>query len=669
LVSLEIISSSAEKGEVLMISGVDGGVHPDLALFLGSPLQTVHHRQELGETVVIVEATMGGEMRLKHGFRLIMLTNSLDTTADSHEVKENIGVPPVVLLQDSLAALSGVQVIRFGGTDYVGARGHGLMAENSGSLNLWKSEQDRETSDEDCSSEDSGEATSQDSNGEQVAYCSLPPLILAGMGLTRLPGYESCLLLEAEINNTVRFGLSYEKEGDPSFSHLLNTAHEAVIGLLSTVPNYSKEGASLSGLYFADQNRVLNKLLDLIFSYHSVMERVRDVLLGNDRTAEKKLTPCAFQVRLQATCTTTAALALLSRFNEALTAWGADPALFDPSFPGVQSAVVSSVKRMIQCRVSDMEDKANMSQVTLPPIELDVVKHLVKVLGMRVPPQSTWLLPIAAMAVTQPNLFPCIGWWRAFLMLVAAHNGQQLGVTKPGFAYLFRSISSSTTKKKYSKHGGLDTRTIVGPTSDDFARVISLIQDITEIMEEEKTTERVQEVVIAKNKSKRDDEDEESSGGKLRRMPHSWDTRFNTSGWAARVAEEVEVAQKFSVSASGDVCEELSLPSDSVIPRPFLDKISQLVTAVKQGRSSMNPSQVLASRDVCNDEGVVQRLILIEASMTTMFSGLTLHVLTEANVWNLWLKEVEGAVKCALQGHRDKVQQLYSLLNKPPPIY
>lgn len=296
MVSMDIIASCAGKGEILPVCFTEGGLHTDLALFLGSEVLPIAAAENKGsilaqqrskERLGVVGSggglgpdgfvTVGVDLQsstttiiLKPGFRLILFETSTSSSSSSSSSPSSTSSPPssLIFLQDSPDALAGVQLIRFGGVDSVGVvaadDGTGCL-ENNANDTKNSSAQDVEraltsSSSEKSSSDSSSDASDDSSSTEskEAEDIPVPSFVLAGMGLIRQPGFEMSKTIGARLREEIARAFprelgSGEETGQQAlgesmativttqrealaYSGQLGATHEAVIALLAARP-------------------------------------------------------------------------------------------------------------------------------------------------------------------------------------------------------------------------------------------------------------------------------------------------------------------------------------------------------------------------------------------------------------------------------------------------
>ncbi|CAM9103796.1 unnamed protein product, partial [Discosporangium mesarthrocarpum] len=660
----DIIASFASKGEVLVASNVEGGIHPDLALFICSKTRSLNEGQ-VGAAVVLGGGAQG-DMELKPGFRLILLTNSLQT-ASVYNGSQETTEQPVVLLRDSLSVLSRVQLIRFGGEDSVGAGAHALHPSPECLALVTEEPGFGETS----SSEDDDQMSTGLSTEPALGF---PALVFGGMGLLRLPGYETSLLLEAEMLNSItesfdetdrdednRMSLAGLRREIRACSEQLGAAHEAIVGLLSTDlssfvkhhDNIENRGVPLGMAYenlcdipSVDQNRVLNTLLDFLFTYKSVLDTSHITVSTCGKEAQAQQVDPLLKARSQAQCISSEALAIIARCSEGLHACGVDPALFDPAFTGVRSSIRSVLRTVIDRKEWDAKDGQGTIYLAGDEARLKkyIVRNLMQKLAARLPPTSIWILPIATVVATMPKSVP-EGWWRTFVALLAERNDRKRSNAQVSLADIFISPrtpgNQSHVAREVTKKSGKEGREAAAvPPSDIVARIRQRLGALPAGMPASKNLGAPATVSQGK-----EGDFNKAADSRKRRMPHLWDTTFDTSEWEGKVSMVIQSVRDCRASSRGDCCREdensVAVAGVKKAPSPqcFLDKVRELWTQAKEGRSSMSSEQAANAKQVCDDE-VMRRAIMIEASMGSFFSKLSLHVLAQAAQWKLWLEEV-----------------------------
>ncbi|CAM9585246.1 unnamed protein product, partial [Ectocarpus sp. 8 AP-2014] len=414
MVSMDIIAACAAKGEILPVCSTEGGVHIDLALFLGSNVLPVEaagdekppRRKQDGEpesnafgngggsSECCGSVTVGDEPQssttfvVKMGFRLILFARSLDF-ATPQPIKSSDDVTSMVFLEDSPEALSGVQLIRFGGVDSVGSAagddGGGCSLDTKGcesssdvtSLGLAAGEGISGLS---APSDDNESSNSGSKEGEDA---TIPPFVTGGMGLRCRPGLEMSKTMGGRLQDemvralppaleasgsderqvrTSRAAFSIVQKEALAYSCQLSATHEAVITLLAarplcfapdvprrtpdlTVPSGGEPPSGVSDDVERDQNRVLNNLIETLFAYKSTIEKGPDTVSRCERASQAQHAEVARKDEQVAYRLTSSALQFLARSGDVLHACGSDPVFYSPVFPGVKALVHSAIRR------------------------------------------------------------------------------------------------------------------------------------------------------------------------------------------------------------------------------------------------------------------------------------------------------------------------------------
>ena len=704
MVNLEVISTCAGKGELLPIRFTDGGVHVDLALFLGSdvlPDENAPSSVESGAKVIINDVEMDGRVIvgqgpdpttvvLKPGFRIMLFTNSMEfsalrmpfssSSASSKVRRTSDTSTQLVFLEDSPSALGQLQLIRFGGIDRLGV-------EAADEDNAPQLEQD------DVESRAESQETSSSRESNVDGDRPFPPLFLAGMGLYHRPGSETLRILgdrmcdeiagaftlavrRIEIQKAVAAVTTALGEAH-AYSEQLSADHEAVVMLLTDRPpcfeltaRFSVSSvavlpggeprAGVSDDVEGNQNRVLNNLIETMFAYQNTLEKGVDTAPTLNRAAQAARVQAARKFERMARRLAWSGLRLMSRACDILNASGLDPVIYSPIFPGVLRMISGLIRNASLDASRQVKDEESV-----------VLGAISRGLVARVPHDSAWMIPLAAMAATTHEYFPADGWWNTCIVLLADRHGLKPKTPKQlTLAQLFQSLSEGSggiSDPIESEEGRVNENNLGGERevardSDHTARGPEHIQDVfgSQLDHEDVKAEAVlpssQDGVT--NDTDSDENEDNTNNKRVPLSPQRWDLGFDTSEWTGNRSES-------TITTNGFVDGENGAETDS-----FCELLMQRWAEVKADRSKLTPTQALVARPFSHDD-VLQRLVLLEVTMKEVFASLARHVMTEAGQWSQWIAKIRRCLKAMREdsgrGRRALSEELSFLLTRPPP--
>ncbi|CAM9710801.1 unnamed protein product, partial [Scytosiphon promiscuus] len=724
-VSMDIITTCAGKGEILPVCSTEGGIHSDLASFLGSDVvlegevqrgESTRRQQDssggpnivgggggIGERdgfVTVSEGPLSSiTIRIKFGFRLILFTRSLDFSKPMRP-RSSSGTTPLVFLEDSPEGLARVQLIRFGGVDSVG-----ISTTDDGAGCLPESAKDDEASSRagqtsdgrDSAAGDDESSASSSSSGEQesgiVPELAVPPLVLAGLGLTHQPGFEMSMSMGARLQEEIvqSFPLAFELGGAEgtrivnksmerlaraqrealAYSCHLSATHEAVIAILADrTPSFEVEGTEaerprpardfclssggapakgVSDEVEQDQNRILNNLIETLFAYKCALEKGLDTVPNCNRGFQATQAKAALKAERVPHRLSSAALRLLARSGDMLYAYGSDPVWYSPVFPGVKALIHGAIRRA-------PDAASHQKQTEEGAIERIVVRSLTRSMVARVDSTFTWIFPLAALATTGPGDLPAKGWWDTCVALVAdrqseKRNNSRCTSRRLTLAGLFKTVmvanarASRPEKERTQKPNR-------NPTEET-----ELTQACPEGARKNATVARglaqVGEV-----------------GPSL--SPQRWDLGFDTSGWARDegAAAVAALARDLGIPCGAKSVEGGSNDPGGEVVETFLSTLSQLWTGATADRAKMTAIQASEAEAFSSDD-VLRRLVLLETTMNSVFARLPGFVMCEPRRWSEWIAEVNRSLSSVEEGHGDvaTIRWLRFLLSHPPPVF
>lgn len=698
IVNMKMISECAANGELLPICYTEGGVHVDLALFLGSdvlPGEDVRWYEENVEVDGYVTVGRGPDaitIGLKSGFRIILFTTSLEFSSGrvvspsflegprSRGICSNNKNSHLVFLEDSPSALAGIQLIRFGGVDRLGIEvnpEHDASTVNEGGSGLRSERQDSSST---C------EAKELDGGGTPA----VPSLIMAGMGLHHRLGLETLETLarrmRKDITRAFPVAMKLSEVDDAlaavvtsrqkslAFSQKLSADHEAFVALLSgrppcfhqsdvPVPRGGELTMGIRDDVKGDQNRILNDLIEVLLAYQSTLNKGLDNVLLCNRVAQEAKAEAVQAVGREARRMAQSGLRFLSRANDILHASGLDTTLYNPVFPGVL--------RVIRDSLCDLSTDASSEQET--DKERIVLGALSQGLVARLPPSFVWTLPLAALASKTHNFFPALGWWDTCLILLADRHGLEPRtpnqVTLKKLVDLMSERPDRTSNPEESGDAqvkrGAGGESEVKPELGGMTRGTEQVQAVVGpwlLKREAATAESLCDIREGDIASTSDSDADGNDGNHKRAaiLSQCWDLCFDTSEWTGRRGVSVR-------SADGIISGEENEEVDS-----FCERFSRRWDTVKGERSKLNPVQALAAGAFSEDD-VLQRLVLLEVTMNDVFTLLSRHVLSEARLWSQWVVEISRCLNSLGGNNRctggDFVNHLRFLLAHPPPMF
>lgn len=747
MVSMEVITACAGKGEILAVCFTEGGLHSDLALFLGSevrPTAAVEHEgtnlgHQRGKGMPSVVGSGGGTgadgfvtvgvdsqsstttIVLKPGFRLILFETSFPSSSSSFSSFPSSSTSssplPLIFLQDSPDALAGVQFVRFGGVDSVGvaAPDDGMRYLNTDNkINSPAVDAERVLTS--SSIEDSGSDSNSDSSStepKETKDAPVPSFVLAGMGLTRQPGFEMSRMIGARLEDEIV--RAFATESGPSdeaeqqeleepvmtvvtaqrealvYSGQLSATHEAVIALLAarppcfeadlprftpdiTVPSGGEPTTGVSDDVERDQNRVLNNLIETLFAYKTTLEKGVETVPQCDRASQEKISMTNRKAEQLGNRLALSTVRFLARCGDMLHVWGSDPALYSPVFPGVR-ALIHGVFR----RAADVMGARNEDGEGIP--ERIIMGVLTRSMVTRVADECEWIIPLAALAVSSPGDLPAEGWWDTSVALLADRRG---GINEAGgipsrltLVKLLRMVVAGSGGGRMAKldqdpADGKDNREI--PTEPAYeheamvqglAQVGAVVDPWLEYHESEVPELKTSEDGTCSEDSSSEAGDDDTSRHSTILSPQRWDLGFDTSGWARdRGAAAVAALARDRGIPFGTNGRRGDENNDS-----FFSALSLLWTAAKADRAMMNAMQAADAKPFSDDE-ILCRLVFLEATMNCVFARLPGYVMCEASQWFQWIAEVRRSLS-VVEGGGDSssIGSLRYLLSHPPPAF
>ncbi|CAM9120215.1 unnamed protein product, partial [Ectocarpus sp. 13 AM-2016] len=760
MVSMDIIAACAAKGEILPVCSTEGGVHIDLALFLGSnvlPIEAAENKKPPrrkqdgklesnalgnggGTSECYGSVTVGEEPQssttfvVKMGFRLILFARSLDF-ANPQRLKSPGNATSMVFLEDSPEALSGVQLIRFGGVDSVGLAagddGNGCSFDTKGcesssdvtSPDLVAGE---ETSGLSAPSDDNESSNSGSKEGEDAI---IPPFVTGGMGLRCQPGLEMSKTMGSRLQDemvralppalegsderqeiTSRAAFSIAQKEALAYSCQLSATHEAVISLLAArppcfTPNVARRapdptvpsgGEPLSGVsddVERDQNRVLNNLIETLFAYKSTIEKGPDMVSRCERASQAQHADAARKDEQVAYRLTSSALQFLARSGDVLHACGSDPVLYSPVFPGVRALVYGAIRRVAgTMRPLNQDREGDLERV--------VAGSLTRSMITRVPSDCTWVVPLAALAVNNPDDFPAKGWWDAFSTLVAdRRKGSEESSedsSRISLAKLFKMVTAADKVGASDNHAGialqsdcspgrdpghLEAHTLGAGQDESATQGVNKVQAVVNSWREHHDSDGPKVTTVNDDKGQESVreavDDEESDGDEtiqpgITLSPQRWDLGFDTSDWARDGGAAAAAAYNSNQGTPFGIEDGLDGPDERGPGNfnSFCFSLSSLWTAAVSDRSKMNATQAVQAKAFSGD-GVLRRLVLLEATMNSVFARLPGFVLCEASKWSEWICEVCRSLSTVREGcgNNASIGWLRFLLSHPPPVF
>ena len=743
MVSMEVIAACAARGEVLPVCFTEGGVHSDLILFLGSEVLPIGAGEDkdprwqpsiknaagvAGNCTSSASdgfATVGGDPQfsttvvLRPGFRLIIFDNSSVPSSGP-----STSSSPLLFLSDFPDALAAVQLIRFGGVDSVG-----IAAVDDGIAQLRDADDERLEGGHADSAGGNEESSVSSSDEEEAQDNPVPYFVLAGMGLTRQPGFEMSRTMGARLEEEVMRALSSNSEIDVaaqqrtvgpvatlvraqkealSYSSELSATHEAVIALFATRhPCFAKEGppctpdatvpsggepsSGVSDDVERDQSRVLNNLVETLFAYKSTLENGVDTAPKSDRAAQTKYATAASRAEKVAHDLISFALRFLARSGDMLHALRADPVLYSPIYPGVRARINGAIRTATEAMKPQMRNE-------MGALARILVANLTQGMTTRVANDFKWVLPLAGLAVTNPGELPDEGWWDTCVALV---GDRQSGTDTAGgrrsrltLAKLFKMVTaeagaghevvnSKLNGTTGSEKGGSLEATTTRPSQQKhvgkkLAQIRALIGswlDRSEVDVSKLTSSEddAAQVVVGEGG---EDEDEEGSTSRraLSLSPQQWDFGFDTSTWARDQSATAVAALVRDSGLPFDPAEGLhhrkKQNSEENDKNVFFGALSRLWAAATSDRASMNLMQAEEAKVFSGDE-VLRRLVLLETTMNSVFARLPGFVMCEAGRWVEWIAEIRRSLSTVQNSGGDSASSgwLRFLLSHPPPAF
>lgn len=754
----------AGKGEVLPVCFTEGGIHSDLALFLRSDVYPIGgggdngasriYQQDGrkgpnaagsgGDAVMDGFVTVGADPQsattivLKPGFRLILFESSFSSASFSNPPSS---CSSLLLLRDLPEALARIQLIRFGGVDCVGvtASDDGVSCLLSADCEMDPSHRKVRHGSLDCAEdgEESSSSSSDEASGSSESIeaqdSTLPPYVLAGMGLISQPGFEMARTMGARLQEELaraipsRSGKADVSEQQQSreepvtpvviaqrealaYNSQLNATHEAVIALLvARPPSFNAVGApctpdaaippggepttGVSDDVERDQNRVLNNLIETLFAYKGVLEKGVDTVPKCDRASQAKHAMAALEAEEVTHSLASSALRFLARSGDMLHAWGIDPALYSPVFPGVRALVQGAV-----CRAADTI--RSQRQDVQQALESAVVVSLTRSLVTRMADDCKWVLPLAALALSSPGDLPAGGWWDTCVALVGDRRGK-IGESGGSashlkLAKLFKMVVSADIgagegrakdKSKQERSAGDGQENLEactektmenGAVNPGLAQVRHVVGSWLDFYETE--VPKLTELLTTGHDSAKDDSEDDGDTDIVRQgaelSPQQWDLGFDTSGWArdrgamavAALARDrgIPVGIKTGVEDANGRDEN----GDKNGNNAFFSTLTRLWSKATTDRAAMSEVQAVEAKAFSRDD-VLRRLVLIETTMGSTFARLPGYVMCEAGRWAEWMAEVRRALSAVEVGGGDgsTIDRLRFLLSHPPPEF
>lgn len=785
VVSMEVIIACAAKGEVLPVCSTEGGVHADLALFLGSEVHPggvdgdVTHRGgfdkdgannttavgEFDGHVKVGEDPGSTTIWLKMGFRVILFATSLEFSrlrlasmppsplAGLHSTKHGPDAPQssshtisttsLVFLSDLPAALAGIQLVRFGGLDSIGDEADDRYDDSEGddendtvSPTTEDPHDDKQSADDDAGWVQSGCASSLSNESNVCNNVPVPFLVLGGMGLVSRPGFETSATMKArfqeetvgafpaavgasEIEKSMAALNTANKEA-LSCSHQLSATHEAVIAILASRPPCfdvpicfrGSQTATLPGgeprpgvtdEVEGDQNNILNKLIETVLAYKSTIEKTAIEVPTCNRNAQKARAKTSCAVGQLSQRLATSAVRFLARTGDMFHAWGLDPTIHSPVFPGVRCLIYGAIRE-----ASDLTLEAGKNE--RGAVKCAVLNSLAHSLSTRIPRDCAWIVPLAAMAASSTDGFPAHGWWDTCVMLMAdrqrvePNTSSQLTLAKlvgmvdaetrtrsiTGNVGVGAEISTSTVKRvDMTLDGVLQEHAVLQGYVEATENVLQGLAQVRAVVDPWLDHSAISQTASpigrdgAASSGSNSDQDDGAIHGRATLSPQQWDLGLDTSGWArdrgAATATFTEQSilttggrytlgrnQTTNTSREGADIEGCKVVRDGKGTADlFFARLSQMWTTVKKDWSELSAFQAVAAKPFCRED-VLQRLVLLETTMNGIFARLPRHVLAKPLEWSDWVNTVRQTLS---SGTPSSVGRMQFLLSHPPPIY
>lgn len=785
VVSMEVIIACAAKGEVLPVCSTEGGVHADLALFLGSEVHPggvdgdVTDRGSFDEdrannTTVVGESdgyvNVGEEpgsttIWLKTGFRVILFATSLEfsrlrlastplsppaglhsTRREPHATQSSshtTATTSLVFLSDLPAALAGIQLVRFGGLDSIGNEADDRHDDNEGddendtvSPTTEDPHDDKQSAADEACWVQSGCISSLSNGSNSCNDVPAPPLVLGGMGLVSRPGFETSTTMQArfqeetvgafpaavgapEIEKSMAALNTANKEAF-SYSHQLSATHEAVIAILASRPPCfdvpiccrGSQTATLPGgeprpgvtdEVEGDQNNILNKLIETVLAYKSTIEKTSTEVPTCDRNAQEARAKTGRAVGQLSQRLAKSAVRFLARTGDMFHAWGLDPMIHSPVFPGVRCLIYGAIRE-----ASDLTSGAG--KIEGGAVKRAILNSLAHNLSTRIPRDCAWIVPLAAMAASSTDGFPAHGWWDTCAMLMAdrqrveSNTSSQLTLAKlvgmvdaetrihsiTGNVGVGAEISTSTVKIiDMTLDGDLQEHAVLQEHVEATERVIQGLAQVRAVVDpwlDHSATSQASTPIGrdgAANSGSNSDQDDGAIRGRATLSPQQWDLGLDTSGWARDRGAATAMFTEQSVSTTGgrytlgrnqttntsregaDIagCKEVHDGTETA--DLFFTRLSQLWTTVKEDWSKLSAFQAVAAKPFCRED-VLQRLVLLETTMNGIFARLPRHVLSKPLEWSDWINTVRQTLS---SGTPSSIGRMQFLLSHPPPIH
>lgn len=748
--SLDVISAYASRGELLAVGSTEGGVHPELALFLGSEVQPVGERARYGAVgkmvtgssnesygiIVLGNGPGATTVFVKPGFRIILFTDSVPfsrvpvPSVDINQSKKSINGTSLLFLEDLPHALAQLQLIRFGGMDYIGS---GLPAVSSFDDYYLHKTQREHTAGNDS---DDGDPNSSNASQKQEGT-PIPSLVLAGLGLGQAPGFETSMALGDRLHEHVIGALRSDVGGAQltdsatalakahrdtlCYSNELGTTHESVLALLSArprcfdpalesvpllesgIPSGGQSRNGLSDEIERDQNRIINNLIETISAYQNTVKKVHSVVPLCDRASQAELAQKLKSERLVGRKVSSSIVRTLARMSEMLHAWDLDPALYCPTSSGVRALMSDAIRQTISAKNEEDEKWGQDGE----KLEHCMLRSLTEIFVRRVTRECGWVVPLAVMAEARPNEFPADGWWDTCTVLLADRHrlghsirnhfdlSALVGMTAPSAA----SKSADTEKVHISRPSTRRCEQHFASALDDNGEVLEQAAITRERLEQvhsvvgvwldhEDPSVHVQAIKGTEDTEcggSSSDECDDLTKGRAIFSPHHWELGFDTSDWARNrvTVAALEFARKESRSAIPS--EAIHLPHEKNTKANgndadssgehlrnngelFFTRISELWNTAKEERANLSPAQAEAAGRFRQDD-VLRRLVLLEATMNGVFARLPCYVLCQPNRWANWIEVVSNDLRSTELGLSDATKLLHYQLSNPPPVF
>ena len=437
-----------------------------------------------------------------------------------------------------------------------------------------------------------------------------------------------------------------------------------------------------------DQNRVLNILIETLFAYRSILEKGLDIVSRCGRASQAKIAKSAREADEMVDTLTSSALRFLARSGDMLHAWGLDPVLYSPTFPGVKALVQVAVRRAADVIGSQSHDRRQH-------LERAVVSSLTRTMVTRVPDEYKWVLPLAALALTSRGDLPANGWWDTCVVLVGDRREKTdetgCSTSRLGLAKLFKMVISEDTRagETLANDTPEQDRSPGYEREDPEAGSKGINPGLAQVGELACSWLALDEAEVpilseasdaghdcADNASEDDDDDDDDDDGTrqgVKLSPQQWDLGFDTSGWAGdRGAAAVAALARdrgFLMNAEVGIEGANRLGGDESGNDAFFSTLSQLWSTATSDRAMMSVVQAAEAESFSRDD-VLRRLVLMETTMNKIFARLPGYVMCEARRWSEWMAEVRRSLIAVEDGGDSAtVGWLRHLLSHPPPTF